>query len=311
MDRESNRARRWRFKKDYDSGERVQGYSGSRRSLGRKTVPAWWRPSKPRYASVKEKINVVPISGNAQRSTPNVQRPTNRGSRLANHELPFSTGWHCAHCDSRHSPAFTGLFSFNSPLGACPECRGFGRTIAIDLNKAIPNRSLSIKQAWCAFFAAAEFGESQKKDLASSLRPQRDRYQCSIRRITEGPTGTFVIEGEKRAGDYTDEDYENDRVVWRPRILPLAREQDLQDACARFCSGRYRAYITCPKCNGGRYQPEALNYKIVVALDDRSDSARKTLQLTLPEFQALSILDARNFLTAIEIPSNDSTGREC
>src|SRR4030095_4048924 len=46
--------------------------------------------------------------------------------------------------------------------------------------------------------------------LASSLRPQRDRYQCSLRRITEG-SPDFVIEGEKRSGDYTDEDYEYHR----------------------------------------------------------------------------------------------------
>src|SRR2546421_4310830 len=73
---------------------------------------------------------------------------------------------------------------------------------------------------------------------------------------------------------------------------------------------RYRAYVTGPRCNGGRSQPDALNYKIVVVVRDRRNSPRTApAQLTLPEFQALSILDARNFLTAIEIPSNDSTGR--
>ncbi|MFL6568549.1 MAG: excinuclease ABC subunit A, partial [Chthoniobacterales bacterium] len=48
-------------------------------------------------------------------------------------DCPYSTGWHCAHCDLDLRPPTPGLFSFNSPLGACPECRGFGRTIAIDL----------------------------------------------------------------------------------------------------------------------------------------------------------------------------------
>src|SRR5437763_3162524 len=58
------------------------------------------------------------------------------------------------------------------------------------------------------------------------------------------------------------------------------------------------------------YHPDALNYKIVAVVRDRQDSARTAqAQLMLPEFQALSILDARNFLTAIEIPSNDSTAR--
>jgi len=76
----------------------------------------------------KGKINVIQISENAQRPTPNL-------------EFPFSTGWHCAWCDLDIRPPTVGLFSFNNPLGACPDCRGFGRTIAIDLNKAIPDRS--------------------------------------------------------------------------------------------------------------------------------------------------------------------------
>jgi len=78
----------------------------------------------------------------------------------------------------------------------------------------------------------------------------------------------------------------------------------------RVLLSRYRAYITCPGCKGGRYQPDALNYKITAAVCDRRGGARKApLQLTLPEFQALSISDAREFLRAIEIPSSDSTGR--
>src|SRR5207245_3563724 len=65
-------------------------------------------------------------------------------------------------------------------------------------------------------------------------------------------------------------------------------------------------------CNGGRYQPEALNYKIQGAAVPSPPSQKSGLEtappcLTLPEFQALSILDARNFLSAVKIPSNDST----
>src|SRR5207237_7468147 len=93
----------------------------------------------------KGKVNVISISENAQRSTLNAQRPTTSHlSPVTNHEFPFSTGWHCAHCDLDIRQPSPGLFSFNNPLGACPECRGFGRTVTIDLNKAIPDRSLSI-----------------------------------------------------------------------------------------------------------------------------------------------------------------------
>src|SRR6266513_1467649 len=104
----------------------------------------------------KGKINIIALSQNTQAQTPNLQRRTDHRSPITDHELPFSTGWHCAHCDLDIRPPTPGLFSFNNPLGACPECRGFGRTIAIDLNKAIPNRRLSIKQGVVRVFRGVE-----------------------------------------------------------------------------------------------------------------------------------------------------------
>jgi excinuclease ABC subunit A len=59
-------------------------------------------------------------------------------------EMPYSLGWHCAHCDIEITPPSPALFSFNNALGACPECRGFGRVIGIDLRRAIPDTNLSI-----------------------------------------------------------------------------------------------------------------------------------------------------------------------
>ena len=80
----------------------------------------------------------------------------------------------------------------------------------------------------------------------------------------------------------------------------------------RVLLSRYRAYVTCPKCNGGRYQPEALNYKIAERTRPRaavSTAARPETLLTLPEFQALSISDARDLLRTIEGSPNDKTAQ--
>jgi excinuclease ABC subunit A len=255
----------------------------------------------------KGKINIISVSQNAQPLTPSIQRRTDHGSPITDHELPFSTGWHCAHCDLDIRPPTPGLFSFNNPLGACPECRGFGRTIAIDLNKAIPNRGLSIKQGVVRVFRGAEFGESQKDLLRACARKEID-IDVPFEALPKADQD-FVIEGEKRSGDYTEDDYENDRW-YGVRGFFRWLESKTYKMHVRVLLSRYRAYVTCPSCNGGRYQPDALNYKIVAAVRDRRDSARTaSAQLTLPEFQALSILDARNFLTAIEISSNDSTAR--
>ena len=272
---------------------------------------AWLKAIETALRFGKGKINVVPVSENARRSTPNVQRPTNHGSRITNHELPFSIGWHCAHCDLDIRPPTPGLFSFNNPLGACPECRGFGRTIAIDLNKAIPNRRLSIKQGVVRVFRGVEFGESQKDLLRACAREEID-INIPFEELPKADQD-FVIEGERRSGSYTEEDYENDRW-YGVRGFFRWLESKTYKMHVRVLLSRYRAYVTCPSCSGGRYQPEALNYKIQVA--HRLGAIRRSTSrmaarysLTLPEFQALSILDARNFLTAIEIPANDSTAR--
>jgi len=251
----------------------------------------------------KGKINVVPISVEAGVSPAR----SKDAADIKGSELPFSTGWHCAHCDLDIRPPTPGLFSFNNPLGACPECRGFGRTIAIDLNKAIPDRSLSIKQGVVRVFRGAEFGESQKDLLRACERKEID-IDVPFEELPKADQD-FVIEGEKRSGAYTDEDYEHHRW-YGVRGFFRWLESKTYKMHVRVLLSRYRAYITCPRCNGGRYQPEAVNYKSVAAMHHSRDGARKApLQLTLPEFQALSTLAARDFLRAIEVLPNDSTAR--
>ncbi len=256
----------------------------------------------------KGKINVIGISENAQRRTLNTQPPTNHLSPISCHEFPFSTGWHCPHCDLDIRSPSPGLFSFNNPLGACPECRGFGRTIAIDLNRALPDRSLSIAQGVVRVFRGQEMGESQKDLLRACAREEIDIH----RPFEELPKADqdFVINGEKRSGEYTDEDYEDDRW-YGVRGFFRWLESKTYKMHVRVLLSRYRAYVKCPSCEGGRYRPDALNYKAVAAVSDRQgtpNAAHKSpLQLSLPEFAALPISDAREFLTRIELPPFDST----
>jgi excinuclease ABC subunit A len=254
----------------------------------------------------KGKINVIPWAVEADVS-PAVSKTADATTASA---IPFSTGWHCAHCDLDIRPPTPGLFSFNNPLGACPECRGFGRTIAIDLNKAIPDRSLSIKQGVVRVFRGAEFGESQKDLLRACAREEID-INIPFEELPKADQD-FVISGEKRSGKYTDDDYENDRW-YGVRGFFRWLESKTYKMHVRVLLSRYRAYTTCPSCKGGRFQPEALNFKIVAAAYDRransSDAHTAPLQLTLPRFAALSVANARDFLNQIDIAPNDSTAQ--
>jgi excinuclease ABC subunit A len=58
--------------------------------------------------------------------------------------LRYSSDLHCADCDLHYQDATQGLFSFNSPLGACDTCRGFGRVIGIDYGLVVPDDSKSL-----------------------------------------------------------------------------------------------------------------------------------------------------------------------
>ncbi|HZE12481.1 MAG TPA: excinuclease ABC subunit UvrA, partial [Chthoniobacterales bacterium] len=229
----------------------------------------------------KDRINVIALDNNEQH--------------------PFSTGWHCAHCDLDIRPPTPGLFSFNNPLGACPECRGFGRTIAIDLNKAIPDRSLSISQGAVRVFRGEEMGESQRDLMRACAREEID-VRIPFEDLPKADQD-FVINGEARDEDTDVEELaENDRW-YGVRGFFKWLESKTYKMHVRVLLSRYRAYTTCPSCKGGRFQAETLNYRIV---SPSKNGPRETAR-TLPEVALLSISDARNLLAGLVLPPNDST----
>src|SRR3954452_77602 len=218
-------------------------------------------------------------------------------------EHPYSTGWHCAHCDLDIRPPTPGLFSFNSPLGACPDCRGFGRTIAIDLQRAIPDRSLSIAQGAVRVFRGEEMGESQKDLLRACAREEID-VRIPFEELPKSDQD-FVINGEKKNGEYED-DEDSDRW-YGVRGFFKWLESKTYKMHVRVLLSRYRAYTTCPTCNGGRFQPDALNYRIVTPPPSDVNGKWLATELTLPDLAARPICNARDLLTTIALPPNDST----
>ena len=255
----------------------------------------------------KGRINVVEIGDKLERQTPIAKCRTPEQSVIVDsrRQLPFSTGWHCAYCDLDIRPPSPGLFSFNNPLGACPECRGFGRTIAIDLQKALPDRSLSIRQGVVRVFRGQEFGESQKDLLRACVREDIE-VDIPFEELPKADQ-EFVIEGEKCGEHFTDDDYDNDRW-YGVRGFFRWLESNTYKMHVRVLLSRYRAYTTCPSCHGGRFQPDALNYQIPAgAFEDAHPSSisfnRATL--TLPSFAGLSISDATDVLRHVQLPAND------
>lgn len=210
-------------------------------------------------------------------------------------EERFSTGWHCPHCNIELKSPTPGLFSFNHPVGACPQCRGFGRVISIDLDRAIPNKRLSIAQGVVKPFQGGQSKECQVDLLRACKREEID-VRCPFEELPKSDQD-FVLYGETSAADPEE--------VWRNGGWYGVKgyfdwmETKSYKMHVRVLLSRYRNYTLCPSCHGGRYQPETLNYRIF--------RARDQALLTLPDIAQLSIHELLELMVEVELPAKDST----
>ena len=168
----------------------------------------------------------------------------------------FSRGWHCAACDISLREPTPALFSFNNPIGACPVCRGFGRVIGIDLDRAMPDKSLSIREGLVRAFSGNTMAESQK-DL---MRAAKGRGVDVDAPYDELPPEhqRWIIEGDNK----DPEEAWRDGQWYGVRGFFKWCESRLYKMHIRVFLSRYRAYTTCETCGGGRLQPEALNFRV-------------------------------------------------
>ncbi|MDX2186783.1 MAG: excinuclease ABC subunit UvrA [Opitutaceae bacterium] len=168
----------------------------------------------------------------------------------------YSRGLHSPSTGRTFRQATPALFSFNSPLGACPKCRGFGRTIDIDYRLAIPDASKSIAGGAIACWEGEVYGES-KRDLYKVGKKRGIRFDVPFASLPEEHK-RFIVEGEPGYG-------ENGRE-WPAAWYGIKGffewlEKNTYKMHVRIFLSRFRAYRTCPACNGGRLQPEALCWK--------------------------------------------------
>ena len=174
----------------------------------------------------------------------------------SNASQPFSTIWSNPSTGFELRPPTPSLFSFNSPLGACPHCRGFGRTIGIDLGKAIPDPSLSIRQGCVTPFTTARGAECQR-DLLHAARANGIDINTPYEDLTKSERD-WLLYGER--GDPQDA-WESGEWYGVKGFFDWIETKSYKMHVRVFLS-RYRAYTDCPHCHGTRLQPDALCYKI-------------------------------------------------
>lgn len=171
----------------------------------------------------------------------------------------FSSGLHSPSSGKRFRPAIPALFSFNSPIGACPECRGFGRVIEIDYRLAIPDTKLSISEGLIRPFEGQVYGES-KKDLERACRRLKISTKTPFNELSKKHQN-IIINGEPDFRKKRDsEDWDGNSWYGVKGFFGWL-EKNTYKMHVRIFLSRYRAYIKCPHCEGTRLQPEALCWK--------------------------------------------------
>jgi excinuclease ABC subunit A len=162
---------------------------------------------------------------------------TGDGERVA-----FREGFACDRCGRLHPVPEPALFSFNSPLGACETCSGFGRVASLDLGRVIPDPERSLRAGAIAPFQTPG-GRACQRDLLRACKRAGVDADRAFAALPEAQR-SWVVGGE---GDW-----------YGVRGFFEYLESRRYKVQARVLIARYRRFDPCPACGGARLRPEAL-----------------------------------------------------
>jgi len=160
--------------------------------------------------------------------------------------LSFDIRFNCARCGRVFPEPEPQLFSFNSAVGACPTCQGFGRTSALDPDKIVPDARKSIDSGAIACWQTPAYKQLHKEC----------RQACHRQRVRTDVPYVDLSEADKRFVWDGDGDWIGVRGFFD--WLETKRYK----VHVRVMIARYRGYYTCPTCGGRRLRPEALNVRV-------------------------------------------------
>jgi excinuclease ABC subunit A len=202
--------------------------------------------------------------------------------------VPVSRDFHCPACGVALSRPQPLLFSFNHPLGACPECKGFGNVLRYDEARVVPDQSLSLAdgavEPWShpsGRWYQKQLLKAAKKRGVDTTVPYAALAEEDRRWVYEGGGGLTGIRGFF-------EEVESYRYKLHVRV---------------FLS-RYRSQSPCPRCGGRRLRPDALAVRVAGA--SIAELGEKTVEeldalfttLSLTEWEATVARDVLKLLRA-------------
>lgn len=176
----------------------------------------------------------------------------------------FSKRLMCPSTGLSYSDPAPNNFSFNSPQGACPRCKGLGVVSDIDMKKVIPNTSLSIQEG-----GIIPLGKYKNQMIFWQIQALLGNYGCTLKT----PIGDIPEEAMNEILNGSIEKVRIDKNVCKTssdyfadfdgiiKYLRQVMENDDSSAGQKWAE-QFMRDVTCPECRGQRLNREALSYKI-------------------------------------------------
>lgn len=184
-----------------------------------------------------------------------------------NEDILFSQNYACNICGFSLPPLEPRLFSFNSPLGACDECKGLGITQHVDIDLLIPDFSKSIRKGGIRYYKNIVNSENlewqQFKVLLDHYhlsvdKPLKDFSEQELNWILKGSTEPIAYEIKSSSGNV----YKRvDRVEGIANLIER-RFWETTSNMSREWYGTFMAEHVCPKCHGSRLNEMALSVRV-------------------------------------------------
>ncbi|AFZ82509.1 excinuclease ABC subunit UvrA [Candidatus Kinetoplastidibacterium crithidiae] len=165
----------------------------------------------------------------------------------------YSGSLYCTNCNIKYYDITSDHFSFSSPLGACIECNGFGNKIVIDIDKVIPDKSISLLDGAI---------KPWRTDTFKSCQMDLQRY-ATKHSIPLSKPWKDLKEEEKNWVINGDASWENNDSSWKNIWYGVKNffehlESKSYKMHIRILLSKYRKHIICPKCKGNRLKKDSL-----------------------------------------------------
>ncbi|MEI6085444.1 MAG: excinuclease ABC subunit UvrA, partial [Verrucomicrobiota bacterium] len=195
------------------------------------------------------------------------------------------------------------LFSFNSPIGACETCRGFGRTISIDYDLVIPDDTKTLAGGAVKPWQTESYSECQD-DLMEFAGKHNIPTDIPWRDLTAAQR-RWVIDG---VGSWEDKKWYGCKrfFTWL--------ETKSYKMHVRVLLSRYRTYLPCQTCGGSRLKPEAMLWRIGERANGREGETTSfahspahplthSTGKTLHDVMLLPLSECHRYFTALRLPA--------